>query len=77
MTEGERMIWAAAYAAEWHRQDQARILHGLPMSVPAAIADAGEAVEAAISGFVNYAEYKNHESIEYKMAVEMLGEETS
>ncbi len=44
MTDGEKLIWAAAYAAEWVNALARREMYGAPMSVSTCIENAGSAV---------------------------------
>lgn len=60
MTEGEKMVWAAAYAADYTRQLNDRSRLGTRISIPASIDNAWYAVEqmrkarpAIVEGFGN------------------------
>jgi len=44
MTEGEKMVWAATYAAQWSLMRHWREHFGVPVSVPTAIENARAAV---------------------------------
>ena len=47
LTENEKLIWAAVYAAEWSRQLDARGARGTPMNVPTCVENAWAAVVEA------------------------------
>ncbi len=47
LSENEKLIWAAAYAAEWVNALARREMYGAPMSVSTCIENAGSAVTEA------------------------------
>tara|TARA_R110000823_G_scaffold101636_13_gene218357 strand:+ start:350 stop:580 length:231 start_codon:yes stop_codon:yes gene_type:complete len=74
MTDNERLIWAATYSAEYVRQMQQYLDHGIDMQIVSAIESAWDAVDSARQAYTEMRKGFDETDEVYTMLCDMIPE---